>query len=99
MLPKSLLLIGASGTACMGFTLDTAFKGPSCATTPLMPAEKQVARVAMAENKASALQARMTGEIIQVPTYFHVVAKSKSVKDGYLSVGTAHPDTKIREVC
>lgn len=90
MLPNIYLIFGVVGTACWGNAAAT-LTGPACRTPAMHPEAKQESRVAMAQNAANAIQARMSGDIIQIPTYFHVVAKSKSVQDGYLSVRSLSP--------
>lgn len=90
MLPNIYLSFGVIGAACWGQSAAT-LTGPSCRTPAMHPEAKQESRVAMAQNAANAINSRMSGDIIQIPTYFHVVAKSKSVQDGYLSVRSLVP--------
>lgn len=82
MLIKSYLL--ASALAGSGLCSPHLVKKGFCGTPQQTEAERQEARLQMAEVEAGGWS--MAENNITVPTYFHVVASDDTVKGGYLTV-------------
>lgn len=88
MLIKAYILAGALAGVALGNPLTTrpGYEAGFCRTAPLSDEQRQQDRQIMAGVRANAAVMAGSDFNVTVPVYFHVVSKSKSEEEGYLSV-------------
>ena len=84
MLSRALLIIGT----LVGAGLSNPLSSPTgfCRTPNLSEEEKHDSRLKLANAKANAFYQFQESSVINVPTYFHVIASSRTEEGGYLKV-------------
>lgn len=88
MLTKAYFIAGTLAGAALGNPLATrpGYEAGFCRTAPLSDEQRQQDRQIMAGARANAVALSASEFNVTVPVYFHVVSKSESEEEGYLSV-------------
>lgn len=92
MFTRIYILLGAFAACCLGNPL-IARQGGFCGTPALSEEAKRTARLEMATANVGA--SMIASVNITVPTYFHVIASSKTVAGGYLTVWRVSSQSSI----
>lgn len=92
---KSFLLAAAAAPAALGAAVNT-IKPFNCGTDAPSRQHIQMTKELAEKEAAVAAEGIMTAQAtINVNVYFHVVAASTALSDGYVTVRRLHPFTKF----